>query len=115
MWWNKKKTEEQQQEHQYEMILTKHYTLTVYEHVPGNIQNRYNMPELMRIILTEIWDEEGNVMIDYQKDYIRINHSWYKVIQRYKMSEYDYVLVVENMAYYRELDEKIDEENNDER
>lgn len=84
----------------YQIKIDNHYTLTVYEHKP-----RTEIGTYMRIILTESWDEEKDVKRDYDKDFLRINGDWYRIIQRYKTSERDYVMVVECMAYYSELEE----------
>jgi len=104
---NKEDNGEQRWGCDYEMIPTSYqirinndYTLTVYEHKP-----RTEIGTYMRIILTESWDEEKDVKRDYEKDFLKIQGDWYKVIQRYKVSERDYVMVVECMAYYNELEE----------
>lgn len=87
------------------------YSLYVYEHVPIN---KEGTP--MRILTKKFYDTKNYLKSYSEKDFIKIAEEWYRVIQRYKLSDLEYAIVVENIIFYRDLDEyKINKHNNNER
>ena len=84
------------------------YIVNIYEHNP-RIENIIECMGVCHICTDDI--------SKYSGDFIQLSDCWYRVLQRYKFSENDYGLVVEDMTYYHELDEyKINKkDNNNER
>ena len=88
-----------------------YYSLYVYEHLPIN---KEGTP--MRIFTKKFYDTKNDLKSYYEKDFIKIAEEWYRVIQRYKLSELEYAIVVENIIFYRDLDKyKINKYNNNEK
>lgn len=92
-------------------VKKEYYSLYVYEHVPIN---KEGTP--MRILTKKFYDTKNYLKSYYEKDFIKITDGWYRVIQRYKLSDLEYAIVVENIIFYRDLEEyKINKHNNNER
>ena len=77
-------------------VQQEYYSLCVYEHVPIN---KEGTP--MRILTKKFYDTKNYLKSYYEKDFIKIAEEWYRVIQRYELSELEYAIVVENIAFYR--------------
>lgn len=92
-------------------VKKEYYSLYVYEHLPIN---KEGTP--MRILTKKFYDTKNYLNSYYEKDFIKIAEEWYRVIQRYKLSDLEYAIVVENIIFYRDLEEyKINKYNNNER
>lgn len=92
-------------------VKKEYYSIYVYEHVPIN---KEDTP--MRILTKKFYDTKNYLKSYYEKNFIKINEEWYRVIQRYKLSDLEYAIVVENIIFYRDLEEyKINKHNNNER
>ena len=59
----------------------------------------------MRILIKKFYDTKNDLNSYYEKDFIKIAEEWYRVTQRYKLSDLEYAIVVENIIFYRDLDE----------
>ena len=81
-------------------VKKEYYSLYVYEHVPIN---KEGTP--MRILTKKFYDTKNYLKSYYEKDFIKIAEEWYRVIQRYELSDIEYAIVVENIIFYRDLDE----------
>ena len=81
-------------------VQKEYYSLYVYEHLPIN---KEGTP--MRILIKKCCDTKNDIESYYEKDFIKIAEEWYRVTQRYKLSELEYAIVVENIMFYRNLDE----------
>ena len=111
MKWIKKEKEDLTTEKTDCSVKQEYYSLYVYEHMPIN---KEGTP--MRILIKKFYDTKNDLNSYYEKDFIKIAEEWYRVIQRYKLSELEYAIVVENIIFYRNLDEyKINKYNNNER
>lgn len=92
-------------------VKKEYYSLYVYEHVPIN---KEGTP--MRILIKKFYDTKNDLKSYYEKDFIKIAEEWYRVIQRCELSDLEYAIVVENIIFYRDLEEyKINKYNNNER
>ena len=81
-------------------VKKEYYSLYVYEHVPIN---KEGTP--MRILTKKFYDTKNYLKSYYEKDFIKIAEEWYRVIQRYELSDLEYAIVVENIIFYRDLEE----------
>lgn len=81
-------------------VKKEYYSLYVYEHLPIDKECRP-----MRILIKKFYDTKNYLNSYYEKDFIKINEEWYRVIQRYKLSDLEYAIVVENIIFYRDLEE----------
>ena len=81
-------------------VKKEYYSLYVYEHLPIN---KEGTP--MRILTKKFYDTKNYLKSYYEKDFIKIAEEWYRVIQRYKLSDLEYAIVVENIIFYRNLDQ----------
>ena len=87
-------------------VQKEYYSLYVYEHLPIN---KEGTP--MRILIKKCCDTKNDLESYCEKDFIKIAEEWYRVTQRYKLSDLEYAIVVENIIFYRDLDEyKINKE-----
>ena len=92
-------------------VQQEYYSLCVYEHMPIN---KEGTP--MRILIKKFYDTKNYLKSYYEKDFIKIAEEWYRVAQRYKLSDLEYAIVVENIIFYRDLDKyKINKDNNNEK
>ena len=92
-------------------VQKEYYSLYVYDHLPIN---KEGTP--MRILIKKFYDTKNYLTSYYEKDFIKIAEEWYRVIQRYKLSDLEYAIVVENIIFYRNLDQyKINKDDNNER
>ena len=111
MKWFKKEKEDLTTETTDRSVQKEYYSLYVYDHLPIN---KEGMP--MRILIKKFYDTKNDLNSYYEKDFIKIAEEWYRVIQRYKLSDLEYAIVVENIIFYRDLDKyKINKEDNNER
>ena len=111
MKWFKKEKEDLTTEKTDCTVKKEYYSLCVYEHMPIN---KEGTP--MRILIKKFYDTKNYLNSYYEKDFIKIAEEWYRVTQRYKLSDLEYAIVVENIIFYRNLDEyKINKYNNNER
>ena len=92
-------------------VKKEYYSLYVYDHLPIN---KEGTP--MRILTKKFYDTKNYLKSYYEKDFIKIAEEWYRVIQRYKLSDLEYAIVVENIIFYRNLDQyKINKDYNNEK
>ena len=111
MKWFKKEKEDLTTEKTDCSVQQEYYSLYVYDHLPIN---KEGTP--MRILTKKFYGTKNDLKSYYEKDFIKIAEEWYRVTQRYKLSELEYAIVVENIIFYRDLDEyKINKYNNNER
>lgn len=77
-------------------VQQEYYSLYVYDHIPIK---KEGTP--MMLLIKKCCDTKNDIKLDYEKDYIKIKEEWYRIIQRHKLSELEYAIVVENIAFYR--------------
>lgn len=100
MKWFKKEKEDLTTEKTDCAVQKEYYSLYVYEHLPIN---KEGTP--MHILIKKFYDTKNDLNSYCEKDFIKIAEEWYRVIQRYKLSDLEYAIVVENIIFYRDLDE----------
>ena len=81
-------------------VKQEYYSLYVYDHIPIK---KEGTP--MMLLIKKFYDTKNDIKLDYEKDYIKIKEEWYRIIQRHKLSELEYAIVVENIIFYRDLEE----------
>ena len=77
-------------------VQQEYYSLYVYDHIPIK---KEGTP--MMLLTKKFYDTKNYLKSYYEKDYIKIKEEWYRIIQRHKLSELEYAIVVENIAFYR--------------
>ena len=92
-------------------VQKEYYSLYVYDHLPIN---KEGTP--MMLLIKKCYDTKNDIKQYCEKDFIKIAEEWYRVIQRYKLSDLEYAIVVENIIFYRNLDQyKINKDDNNEK